>query len=75
MSYEYILAFKNEADLSNLIVNISSSSLAIKNGENIDLQASDSHSQWSYDVRRVELEVHKCLIQGSYKIRSNIWPF
>ncbi len=67
MSYEYILTFKNEGDLSNFITNISSSSLAIKNGKNIDLRAPDSNSQWSYDVRLVELDVHKCLIQVATK--------
>ena len=67
MSYEYILTFKNEADLSNLIANISSSSLAIKNGKNIDLRAPDSNSQWNYDIRLVELDVHKCLIQVATK--------
>lgn len=67
MSYEYILTFKSEADLSNFIANVSSSALVKKNGKNIDLHAPDSNSQWSYDVRLVVLDVHKCLVQVATK--------
>ena len=67
MSYEYNLTFENEVDKCSFINKISTSPLAVRRGKNIDLRAADSNSQWSYDVRLVELVTHKCLIQVAAK--------
>ncbi len=67
MSYEYILTFENDTDLSHFIENVSSSSLFLENSKNIDLRAPNSSSQWGYDVRLVELDLHRCLIQVATK--------
>lgn len=67
MSYEYILTFENEADMRSFVSEVSKNSLANARENNIYFKASDSNSQWPYDVRLVEFHQNKCLIQVTEK--------